>query len=68
MTRRAVGPVVIDARYDDGRRIAVPLAAGVFAPVLVLLGRTDWTPLAAYPLASVLLPSDPFTSAPSRDP
>jgi hypothetical protein len=68
MTRRAVGPVVIDARYDDGRRIAGPLAAGVFAPVLVLLGRTDWTPLAEYPLASVLLPSDPFTSAPSRQP
>jgi hypothetical protein len=68
MTRRAVAPVVIEARYDDGRLIAGLVAAGVLAPVLVLLGRTDWAPLADDPLAGVLLPSDPFTSTPSSRP
>jgi hypothetical protein len=68
MTRRAVAPVAIEARYDDGRLIAGPLAAGVFAPVLVLLGRTDWAPVADHLLACVLLPSDRFTSAPSSQP
>lgn len=50
------------------RLIAGLVAAGVFAPVLVLLARTDWAPFADYPLAGVLLPSDPFTSAPSSQP
>jgi len=63
MTRRAVAPVVIEARYDDGRLIAGPVAPGVFAPVLVLLRRTDWMSLAADPFAGVVRLDDPFTSA-----
>jgi hypothetical protein len=50
MTRRAVGPVVIEAHDDDGPLSTDLVAAGVFGPVLVRLG--------------VLVPGDPFRSAP----
>jgi len=67
MMRRAVAPV-LSTRCDGGRLIAGLVAAGVFAAVLVLLGRTDWTSLAAYPFAGVVLPDDPITLVPSSQP
>jgi hypothetical protein len=57
MRRRAVGPVVIEAR-DDGWLRAGLVAAGALAPVLVLLGRTD----------DLLVPGDRFRAAPGNRP
>jgi len=65
--RPAAEPVVIEAR-DDGCLRAGLVAAGVLAPVLVLLGRNDWAPPARDLLADLLLPGDPFRSAPGTRP
>jgi hypothetical protein len=48
-------------RYDTARlRIGVLAAAAFAFAAVLLLWRTDWTPVIADPFAGIELPDDPF--------
>jgi hypothetical protein len=55
------------AGYDEARLRAGLVAAGLLiAGALLLLRRTDWTPVEGDPFAGVTLPEDPFADDPPR--
>jgi hypothetical protein len=65
---RAYAPVDLlgraGASYEDRRlRIGLLVAAALAVIALVLLRRTDWTPVEGDPFAHVHLPDDPFDDA-----
>jgi hypothetical protein len=55
------------AGYEEARLRAGLVAAGLLlAGALLLLRRTDWTPVEGDPFAGVILPEDPFADDPPR--
>ena len=53
------------AAYDDPRlRAGLVVAALLLGAALVLLRRTDWTPVGGDPFAGVTVPEDPFADVP----
>jgi hypothetical protein len=53
------------AGYDDERLRAGLVAAGLLlAGAVVLLRRTDWTPVEGDPFEGVIIPADPFADDP----
>jgi hypothetical protein len=55
------------AGYDEARLRAGLVAAGLLiAGALLLLRRTDWTPVEGDPFAGITLPEDPFADDPPR--
>ena len=66
---RAYAPLRIIGRsgvaYDDPRlRAGLVVAALLLGIALVLLRRTDWTPVGGDPFAGVEIPRDPFADVP----
>lgn len=66
---RAYAPLALIGRagaaYHDGRlRVGLAVAAVLLVGALVLLRRTDWTPVGGDPFAGVELPADPFGDDP----
>jgi hypothetical protein len=66
---RAYAPLRIIGRsgvaYDDPRlRAGLVVAALLVGIALVLLRRTDWTPVGGDPFAGVEIPRDPFADVP----
>jgi Neocarzinostatin family len=62
---RAYAPLALIGRagaaYDDARvRVGLAVAVVLLVGALVLLRRTDWTPVGGDPFAGVELPADPF--------
>lgn len=68
---RAYAPLAMIGRsgagYDNGRlRAGLVVAGALLAGALMLLRRTDWTPVGGDPFAGVVLPADPFGDEPDR--
>jgi hypothetical protein len=68
---RAYAPLRLIGRggvaYEDARLAAGLGAAGLFLLIaLVLVRRTDWTPVEGDPFAGVTIPEDPFADAGER--
>jgi hypothetical protein len=65
---RALTRLVLTGRdgvgYDDGRFMAAMALAGLLLAIaIVVLVRTDWTPVGGDPFAGVQVPEDPFGQA-----
>jgi hypothetical protein len=68
---RAYAPLALIGRggvaYDDTRLVTgIGLAGVLLLGALVLLRRTDWTPVEGDPFAGVTLPDDPFADVVDR--